>query len=1015
MPAMQTTATDRLTRSYLQKLDRQNYFATAVTALIVTLSFLWMLLRIGGSNTVTLFSDGVYVAAAWIGAFWACVTAYRARYGPLRLQPRHQLAWLLIGVGLCGTGLGGVYYAYLEHIGQLNPVPSLCDIGFTLFYPLMFIGLLLMPTEPKSQRFRVRIGLDASITTLCVLGVSWYFFIGPSLILQRSAHASIAKLIMLTSYPFWDMLLILAIILLIWRRAEPILHPSLLLCAAGILSLTWADTGYAYFNAQGTYNSGAPFIDPFWLIGYLSIGLSALYQYMAIARRAHNDRTHPIQAAEGLPPGSQSAGWLYLPANTSIGQRHERDEQRQRHFILLQSFLIYLPLSVLLGFTLYSELTQENMISFFLVVLTVIAGMLLTARYLLATQQNEILLREREQQGEESERLRLLTGQLNEVLELDLLLERIVTMATSALGFDAATLLLREGQSLVVRAATSKSAETTAWRFPVSQTPVLSGKTLEVFWTGQEAILPADVDTWQEQQRIHTTLFVPLTYHGKVQGSIGFSGYARRSFNRHDSHLAEAFTEQAATAIEHARLYQEAHEQELFAKAMVNIAARLNAAVAAPAEIHELICTEGANALQADYALLYVPDQSGQLVLLNAFIAEQEPPSGEWPPIQRHEFEARALRSLQPVLMELDQLPPGKPYATLPMWASSRSASITPKFPLVQSGRITNGKLRRRAQSLREALVQRFIYTTILAPLIVRDQSLGLLILARSVRPETPEKKSFALADLSQAQDFAEQAAIAFTNAQLYQQLRDAHQRLQELDQLKDQFMVTASHELRTPLTAVQGYLELVGQYGEEMPPSQRQEFLQKARRGCDELVLLLGNVMDASRLEVESGIRPAHLQRVHVQEMLQGIIELIEPHLTQEKRQLYLNIPPHLFVQADPGRLRQVLLNLSMNALKYSPLGTPVAFSAYAATDGSPTVVISIMDKGQGIAPQDQPHLFQRFFRLERDINSPVRGSGLGLYISRRLIEAMNGKIWVESSGVKGAGSTFSIRLPRA
>jgi len=870
--------------------------------------------------------------------------------------------------------------------------------------------LLLMPDEQKSRRFRVRIGLDASITTLCILGVSWFFFIGPTFVLQTDAHASTATLITVLSYPFWDMLLILAIILLIWRRIEPILHPSLFVCAAGILSLTWADTGYAYFNALGIYHTGIPYIDTFWFIGALLIGLSALNQYMAIARRTYNENTNSTQAPEGLTSAYLSGGQTFR-----IEQIDDYAEKRHRRFVLLQSFLIYLPLSVLLGFTLYSELTQENIISFFLVVLTVIAGMLLTARYLLATQQNEILLREREQQGEESERLRLLTGQLNEVLELDLLLERIVTMATSALGFDAATLLLREGQSLVVRAATSKSAETTAWRFPVSQTPVLSGKTLEVFWTGQEAILPADVDTWQEQQRIHTTLFVPLTYHGKVQGSIGFSGYARRSFNRHDSHLAEAFTEQAATAIEHARLYQEAHEQELFAKAMVNIAARLNAAVAAPAEIHELICTEGANALQADYALLYVPDQSGQLVLLNAFIAEQEPPSGEWPPIQRHEFEARALRSLQPVLMELDQLPPGKPYATLPMWASSRSASITPKFPLVQSGRITNGKLRRRAQSLREALVQRFIYTTILAPLIVRDQSLGLLILARSVRPETPEKKSFALADLSQAQDFAEQAAIAFTNAQLYQQLRDAHQRLQELDQLKDQFMVTASHELRTPLTAVQGYLELVGQYGEEMPPSQRQEFLQKARRGCDELVLLLGNVMDASRLEVESGIRPAHLQRVHVQEMLQGIIELIEPHLTQEKRQLYLNIPPHLFVQADPGRLRQVLLNLSMNALKYSPLGTPVAFSAYAATDGSPTVVISIMDKGQGIAPQDQPHLFQRFFRLERDINSPVRGSGLGLYISRRLIEAMNGKIWVESSGVKGAGSTFSIRLPRA
>ena len=109
-----------------------------------------------------------------------------------------------------------------------------------------------------------------------------------------------------------------------------------------------------------------------------------------------------------------------------------------------------------------------------------------------------------------------------------------------------------------------------------------------------------------------------------------------------------------------------------------------------------------------------------------------------------------------------------------------------------------------------------------------------------------------------EVQDFAEQAAVALTNAQLYEQQRKAHQRLQELDQLKDQFMVTASHELRTPLTGVQGYIELLAQYDEMLPAEQRKEFLQKARRSCDELVVLLGNVMDASRLEIEAGIRPA-------------------------------------------------------------------------------------------------------------------------------------------------------------
>jgi signal transduction histidine kinase len=314
---------------------------------------------------------------------------------------------------------------------------------------------------------------------------------------------------------------------------------------------------------------------------------------------------------------------------------------------------------------------------------------------------------------------------------------------------------------------------------------------------------------------------------------------------------------------------------------------------------------------------------------------------------------------------------------------------------------------------LREVLQRRNVQTAILSPLIAGDTPVGLLILARSLHDGTQQKKAFAIADLPQAQDFAEQAAIAFTNAQLYQQLRDAHRHLQELDQLKDQFMITASHELRTPLTAVHGYLELLAEHGERITPQQKQEFLQKARRGCDELVLLLNNVMDASRLEIEAGLRPVHLQQVDVEEEVRGVIDLVEPQITQERRDVYVFIPDKLFVKTDPVRLRQVLLNISVNALKYSAAGTPLTFAAWTVHDTVPSAIISITDKGKGILPQDQARLFQRFVRLESDINSIVRGSGLGLYISRRLVEAMGGKIWIESSGIPGEGSTFNFQLP--
>src|SRR5258708_29828683 len=241
------------------------------------------------------------------------------------------------------------------------------------------------------------------------------------------------------------------------------------------------------------------------------------------------------------------------------------------------------------------------------------------------------------------------------------------------------------------------------------------------------------------------------------------------------------------------------------------------------------ICTEGANALQADYTLLYVNDYNGQLVPAAIYVNEREPVTrpGDWPLIQRHEFEARALGSLQPVLIQINDLSTGSGHfpavssGSLPAVSGKTPAVIAPSaqqsFSDTLPRRIPTGGLRGpRNPTLREVLQQRNVPTAILAPLISGNTAVRLLVLARSIHAQAQQKKALATADLPQAQDFAEQAAIAFTNAQLYQELRNAHQQLQQLDQMKDQFMITASHDLRTPLTAVQGYLELLAEYGEQ-------------------------------------------------------------------------------------------------------------------------------------------------------------------------------------------------------
>ncbi|HJT59414.1 MAG TPA: amino acid permease [Ktedonobacteraceae bacterium] len=257
-----------------------------------------------------------------------------------------------------------------------------------------------------------------------------------------------------------------------------------------------------------------------------------------------------------------------------------------------------------------------------------------------------------------------------------------------------------------------------------------------------------------------------------------------------------------------------------------------------------------------------------------------------------------------------------------------------------------------------------------------------------------------------------EQTAAARENARLYNELSQAYARLSELDQLKDAFLTTASHELRTPLTIVQGYLELLGEIDEGTDPAVRRSFLNKARRACDELVLLQANIMDASRIQFDTATLIS--TTLQLQEVCTAVIDLFEPLIVQEERSMEANIAPTISVLADETRLKQVLRNLIANALRYSPPQTPICITAKVLPQED-MVEIRVIDHGSGIPPDKQEAIFDKFVRLERDMHGIVRGSGLGLYITRQLVEAMKGTIRVESSGKKGAGSTFIFTLPVA
>jgi signal transduction histidine kinase len=1001
---METTATGELELAYLQKLDRYNYFATVLAILVITFSLFWMLFHIGGDYGTAILGNGAYILSAILAAIWCLTTAHRARYSIVTLSPKHQLAWLLIGLGLLANALGGICYSYLELQG-LSPFPSISDVFFTLCYPLYFIGILLMPTR---LRFGARMGLDTLITTLCLLALCWYFLIGPIYFSQVSHATSFTKIIELAtalSYPCWDIMLLMTVVVLIQRRVDPMLNSSFIIFVLAIISCIWADSAYAYTCVfTMTYQTGTPSIDTFWFANDLLIGIAALSQYTAIVRQNYGKKlVLPFMAKLENPP--------LAPYKPPI-----------KRLLFFNNALLYVPLAITLVLTAYSEIANDGPITHVLIIITILAAILGSLRFFMATHENETLLRQREQQRYDAQILQQMMARLTEFLELEPLRDRATRMMTEELHYDIAMLLLvaehthsLDAQSQVLVNALSRSGHSLNIRLPgesILLRTCLANKEVVVPWKKLLSDLPSEVENWFKAHPSLKMVFFPLTYQGKILGSMGVLRYTAIAPEPRDASLLKDYTKQIAVLIEHARLYQDTREHQKFSNALANIASRLNSAAVEATEISQLICEEGLSALQADFTVLYVGDSQDsrqKLVPLCVHMSDQQPeilssPSS-WPAIHMHEYEAQALHSLQPMLL----------YITPQNGRSERGSAE--QLPLEQNRATTRSltivrETRGRATTLREILIRHHVRTAILTPLIARGEPVGILLFARTPKGNADDTRALDIADLAHAQDFGEQAGVAFTNARLYLHLHTAHQQLQELDHMKDQFMVTASHELRTPLTAVQGYIELMAEYDEMLPGEQRREFLQKARRGCDELIVLLGNVMDASRLEEEMEIKGALLKRVSVEEIIESIHVLIEPQLTQDQRELHLNIPSQLFAQADPMRLRQVLMNICTNALKYSPSGSPISISARATGN---TITISIADKGNGIQPRDQQRIFQRFYRLESDINSPVRGSGLGLYISQRLITAMGGKIFVESTGNVGAGSTFHIQLPGA
>jgi signal transduction histidine kinase len=235
---------------------------------------------------------------------------------------------------------------------------------------------------------------------------------------------------------------------------------------------------------------------------------------------------------------------------------------------------------------------------------------------------------------------------------------------------------------------------------------------------------------------------------------------------------------------------------------------------------------------------------------------------------------------------------------------------------------------------------------------------------------------------------------------------RDNAARSEELMRLKDEFVASVSHELRTPLTSIIGYLDLLDDDEAANLTPEQHTFLSVVHRSAHRLRELVGDLLLVA--EAEGGMLALDLHDVDLGALAADCVEAARPTAVAKQIQLSLNRAERRQMQGDPTRLAQMMDNLVSNAIKFTPAGGSVVVRT-AFEDGH--AFFEVADTGYGISPADQAHLFDRFFRAPPAFQKAVRGTGLGLTITKAIVDAHNGSITVTST--VGEESTFLVRLP--
>ncbi len=478
----------------------------------------------------------------------------------------------------------------------------------------------------------------------------------------------------------------------------------------------------------------------------------------------------------------------------------------------------------------------------------------------------------------------------------------------------------------------------------------------------------------QQGSGFRTVLAVPLMREDAVIGVITIRHLEVRPFSEKQIDLVKTFADQAVIAIENVRLFKELEERtRALSRSVEELKAlgEVGRAVSSTLDLKTVLTTIVSRANQlsgTDAGAIYEFDEA------------------------REEFYLLATQNLDDEFVELLRATPiRKGEGATGRMAEDREPIQIPDIA-------QEGVYRSR---LRDALLRAGYRSLLAVPMLREDHIIGGLVVNR----RTPG--AFAPEVIDLLTTFATQSALALQNARLFREIEEKSEQLEVANRHKSEFLANMSHELRTPLNAIIGFSEvLVERMFGELNEKQ-DEYLRDIFSSGRHLLSLINDILDLAK--IEAGRMELELGRFDLPAAMENALTLVKGRAANHAIALHLEVDGRLgeFV-GDERKVKQVLVNLLSNAVKFTPEGGRVEVRATPANGG---VEFAVSDTGIGIAPADQEAIFEEFRQVGTDYAKKREGTGLGLALTRRIVELHGGRIWVKSQ--VGQGSTFTFMLP--